>query len=82
MAIATVLKPIVVPIFCFLVVAPIAWVLYRLFPKGRLKVILFRDRNGPHATRRDKWIIGIAAIVMQLAFFAWIALLAESGGIR
>lgn len=48
---AIVLKPIVLPVFMFLVVAPIAWALFKVFPNGRLKVILFKDRHGPGATR-------------------------------
>ena len=64
-AIAIAIRPFVVPVFVFVVVAPIAWLLYRLFPPGRLKVVLFRERTGPHASLRDKWVIGIAAAPRQ-----------------
>ena len=74
-AIAIALRPIVSPILFFLFVAPIAWLLYRVFPPGRLKVILFRQRTGPHATRRDKWVIGVAAVVAQGMFFGLIFVL-------
>ena len=67
-AIATVLRPIVTPIFFFLVVAPIAWLLYRAFPPGRLKVFLFRERTGPDATIRDKWLIGLAVVLFYVVF--------------
>ena len=59
---AIVLKPIVVPIFMFTMVAPVAWVLFKLFPNGRLKVVLFKDRSGPEATRRDKVVMTLARI--------------------
>lgn len=52
--IALLIKPIVLPLFFFGVVAPVAWVLFRLFPNGRLKVFLFKVRDGPGATGRDK----------------------------
>ena len=79
-AIAIAIRPFVVPVFVFVVVAPIAWLLYRLFPPGRLKVVLFRERTGPHASLRDKWVIGIAAVVAEAAFLAWIVYLGS--GIR
>ena len=68
---ALLLKPIFGPLFLFLVVAPIAWLLYRLFPEGRLKTFLFRVRTGPHATRRDGvvyalWWIGLHAGLVAL----------------
>ena len=59
---AIVLKPIVLPIFMFIVVAPVAWVLFKVFPNGRLKVVLFKDRSGPGATRRDKIVMALAGI--------------------
>lgn len=59
---AILLKPILVPIFMFVMVAPVAWVLFKVFPNGRLKVILFKDRHGPRATRRDKVVIALAAM--------------------
>ena len=59
---AIVLKPFVLPIFMTVVVAPVAWLLFKLFPNGRLKVVLFRDRSGPGATRRDKVMMTIAGV--------------------
>jgi len=58
---AIILKPIAIPIFMFTVVAPVAWVLFKVFPNGRLKVVLFKDRSGPEATRRDKVVMAVAA---------------------
>ena len=75
-AIAIAIRPIVAPVFFFVAVAPIAWLLYRLFPPGRLKVALFRQRSGPHASRRDKWVIGLAAVAAEAALIAWFAYLA------
>lgn len=59
---ALLLKPIVLPIFMFTMVAPVAWLLFQVFPNGRVKVVLFRDRSGPEATRRDKAVMTLAAI--------------------
>jgi hypothetical protein len=69
---AILLKPIILAVFFFLVVAPIAWLLYRAFPEGRLKVILFRNRSGPEATDRDKRVMVYSVIGAYLAFFAWL----------
>lgn len=59
---AILLKPIAIPIFMFTMVAPVAWLLFKLFPNGRLKVMLFKDRSGPGATRRDKVVMASAGI--------------------
>ena len=59
---AILLKPIATPIFMFTMVAPVAWVLFKLFPNGRLKVMLFKDRSGPEATRRDRVVMAMAGI--------------------
>jgi hypothetical protein len=72
---ALLLKPILLAIFVSLVVAPIAWAFYRLFPDGRLKVFLFRVRDGPHATQRDKWIYTLIGIVLYAALIGWVAVL-------
>ena len=76
-AIAIAIRPVAVPIFFFVAVAPIAWLLYRVFPPGRLKVILFRQRTGAQASRRDQWVIGIAAVIAEAAFLAWIVYLSS-----
>jgi hypothetical protein len=73
---AIVLRPIVAPIAFVLLVAPIAWSLYRVFPESRLKVVLFRVRTGPHATRRDKWVMVTAGTVAYAAFLGWVVFLA------
>ncbi len=59
---AILLKPIAIPIFMFTMVAPVAWLLFKVFPNGRLKVVLFKDRSGPEATRRDKVVMIMAGI--------------------
>ena len=59
---AILLKPIALPIFLFVVVAPVVWLLFRVFPNGRLKVMLFKDRSGPQATRRDKVVMTLSSI--------------------
>ena len=59
---AILLKPIALPIFMFTLVAPVAWLLFKLFPNGRLKVVLFKDRSGPGATRGDKVVMTLGVI--------------------
>lgn len=59
---AVLLKPIVLPIFMFVAVAPVAWLLFQLFPNGRLKVMLFKDRSGPEATLRDKVVMTLSVV--------------------
>ena len=59
---AILLKPIAAPIFMLTLVAPVAWVLFKLFPDGRLKVTLFKDRSGSDATCRDKVVMTVAGI--------------------
>ena len=66
---AILLRPIFLPLFFFVIVAPIAWVLYGLFPPGRLKVLLFKDRTGKEATPSDKRVMTMAVIVGYLAIF-------------
>ena len=76
---ALLLKPIVGPLFVFLVVWPIAWLLYQIFPNGRLKVILFKDRTSNHATAHDKRIMTAAVIVAYAVAIAWVVILCEVG---
>jgi len=73
---AIVLRPILAPMAFVLIVAPIAWALYRVFPEGRLKVALFKVRDGPHATRRDRRTMVIAGTVAYAGILAWVVILA------
>ena len=59
---AILLKPLALPIFMFILVAPVVWLLFQVFPNGRLKVVLFKDRSGPGATRRDKVVMTLSVI--------------------
>ena len=77
---AFLLRPIFNAVLFFVIVAPIAWLLYRAFPEGRLKVLLFRVRSGPHAAPRDKWVMTGAAIAGYAALLGWILFL--GAGIR
>lgn len=69
---AILLKPLVNALFLVLIIWPLTWVLYRLFPEGRLKVMLFRERTGPHATTHDKCVMTLAVIVAYAGWFAWL----------
>ena len=69
---AILLKPVLLALFFFLVVAPVACLLYHAFPEGRLKVILFRNRSGPGTTDRDKRVMVYSVIGCYLALFAWL----------
>jgi membrane protein required for beta-lactamase induction len=73
--IAIALKPVLMPIFFFIVVAPIAWVLYQLFPDGRAKVVLFRQRSGPGATGRDAVVMCVAVVLAYVLLGCEIAML-------
>ena len=73
--IAILIKPIVLPIFFLGVVAPVAWVLFRLFPNGRLKVFLFKVRDGPEATWRDRTVMIGAAVLAYVGFIALMVIL-------
>ena len=68
--IAILIKPIVLPLFMFAVVGRVAWVLFRLFPNGRLKVFLFKVRDGPEATWRDRAVMIGAAVFAYVGFIA------------
>ena len=72
---AILLKPIILLVFMFTVVSPVAWLLFKLFPNGRLKVVLFKDRSGPEATTRDQVVMTLAAVsayaAMIVAFIAF-----------
>ena len=71
---AILLKPIFTAAIFFLVIAPITWLLYRMFPEGRLKVFLFKVRTGPTATRRDDVVYTLWAIGLHAGLVAFIAL--------
>jgi hypothetical protein len=61
-AIAIVLRPLFSFVFLAVVVAPIVWLLHKIIPNSRFKVILFRVRSGRYATRRDKVVMTLAVI--------------------
>ena len=72
--IAILIKPLAVPVFLAVAVWPIAWVLYRVIPESRLKVILFKVRSGNGATRRDKAVMCAGVVggyALLLALIAW-----------
>jgi len=59
-----------------LLVLPLEWLLFKIFPPGRLKVALFRNRSGYDATLRDKGVM-IAGVVIGYAVIGavvWLAL--------
>lgn len=72
---AVLLKPVFAAIFLLVLVAPIVWVLYRVIPDGKMKFLLFKVRDGAHATQRDKVIMafaGVSAMFLLLAFLMWL----------
>ena len=74
--IAILIKPLAFPVFVTVVVWPIAWILYKVIPRSRFKVILFRVRSGSEATRRDKVVMissVVAAYALILTLLAWFA---------
>lgn len=73
-AIATFLKPLVLPIFMVLVVAPIVWLLYKLIPNSRLKVFLFKIRGEANSLEspREKTLSRVLLVVILIAFYGFI----------
>jgi hypothetical protein len=71
--IALLVRPAVNLVLLALVVAPIVWVLYRIFPEGRVKVALFKVRKGPTATRRDDLVMagGVMLAYVVLGAVVW-----------
>jgi hypothetical protein len=67
---ALLFRPLFNALLLVLIVWPIAWVLYRLFPQGRLKVFLFRERTGQHASTHDKCVMTVAVIAAYVVGFA------------
>ena len=74
---AGLLKPLLVPAFHVLVVAPIVWILNRLFPPGRWKVVLFKERDGPDATEQDKRAITLAKVIGVLVVMVVVGVVSE-----
>jgi hypothetical protein len=58
-----------------LIVLPIEWVLFQVFPNGRLKVALFKHRTRDDATRRDKVIVTTAVVAGYLVLAALVGAL-------
>jgi hypothetical protein len=61
-ALVVALRPLVSFLLFAVIVAPITWLLFRVIPDGRLKVLLFKVRTGEHVSRRDKAIMTLAVI--------------------
>ena len=59
------------------IVLPIEGVLFRAFPSGRLKVMLFRNRTGAYARPRDKRVMVASVVIAYVLFFAWIGMLSR-----
>ena len=72
---AILFRPLFMLIAMAAIVLPIEWVLFQVFPTGRLKVMLFRNRTGPRATRRDKRVMIAATLLTYVLFFAWVGIL-------
>ncbi len=51
------------------IVAPLAELIFRAIPNGKVKVALFRIRSGDDATKRDRRIMTLA-VVAGYAFLA------------
>jgi hypothetical protein len=77
---ALLLRPLFNALLLVLIVWPIAWLLYRLFPEGRLKVVLFRLRTGKHATTHDKCVMTVSVIAAYIIGLAWLLYLCAGIG--
>lgn len=70
-----VIRPLFNFVFLAVVVAPIVWLLYKIIPNSRFKVILFKVRSGGYATRRDKVVMTLGVIVgyaLLIALMVWL----------
>jgi small-conductance mechanosensitive channel len=78
-AIAAFLKPLILPIFMFLVVAPIVWVLYKIIPNSRLKVFLFKVRGEADSveTPKEKTLSRVLLYGIIVGFYVFIFWLAS-----
>lgn len=74
--IAILIKPLVAPVFYALVTAPIMWVLFRVIPNGKWKVVLFKVRDGPEATPHDRAVQLWAAIAANALLWTWAGIVA------
>jgi ABC-type sulfate transport system permease component len=72
---AIVLRPLAYAVLFVIVLAPLIWLLYKIIPEGRLKVILFRVRSGVTATRLDKQVMVAAVILAYLTIGSLVAYL-------
>lgn len=61
-AIAILIRPICYFVLYIVVLAPLIWLLYRMVPQGRLKIVLFKVRSGPGASTRDKTLMALAVV--------------------
>lgn len=70
-AIAAFLKPLIVPIFMVLVVAPIVWLFYKLIPNSRFKVFLFKIRGEKDSveTPKEKVISRVLLFGIIIGFY-------------
>ena len=79
LSMALLIKPLVTFLFFALIVLPIEWLLFQVFPDGRLKVALFRPMTGERARPGDrrKWIA--AAILANVVLWCWIGFVISLG---
>lgn len=78
--IAIMLRQPALAILLMVVVWPVAWLLYRVIPNGRLKVVLFKVRTGKTAGRRDKVVMTAAVVAGYAVLIAFVGLLISRGG--
>ena len=76
---AILLRPLFNLLVMFLVVAPLAWLLYQLIPDGRAKVFLFKVRSGKDASRRDKVIMTLGVVAGYALLICFGAFLVARG---
>ena len=73
--IAILIRPMATLVVMAAIVLPIEWILFRLFPNGRLKVMLFRNRTGAHARPRDRCVMAAGVVIAYVLLLAWIGIL-------
>lgn len=78
--IAIMLRQPVLAILLVVVVWPMTWLLYKVIPNGRVKVMLFKVRTGKAAARRDKVVMTAAVVAGYAVLIAFVGLLISRGG--
>ena len=74
---AILFRPLFMLIVMAAIVLPIECVLFKAFPEGPLKVMLFRSRTGAKARPRDGRVMTVGVVIAYVLLFAWLGIVSE-----